>query len=949
MMRRLLVVWLILGAGCSSGDVDPAGECGAQGECPPGYTCEPVSRRCILSGGDAGAGFALSLTIEGGGAVVVSGAPSACTTGSCSFNFTSGTTVTLTAQPPPGASFVGWSGACAGSQPVVTVQMDADKACTATFGGARLTVAGAVSGASGAVTATSPDPGAVCAGASCTIQSGGSVTLSAPAIPGFRFAGWTGGGGCSGTSPVVQLTNVTISLSCTATYVAGVTVSGTAVGATATIAATSTSPGAVCVGGSCTVGAGATVTLTAPMLSGFRFAGWSGGASCASAAPSLTVASVTEDVACTAGYVQRFTVTGTAAGTAAAVVATSSDLTATCQGSSCVVDERGRATLAAPAVEGFRFAGWSGDCAGSDNPLLVTNVTSDRTCTATYVPRVLVSATVSGGPSQPVLAMSGQPAAMCGAGSCVVDVPGDVTLLAPVAVGYRFVSWSGTAACAGSSNPLVLIAVTQPQVCVATYLPRVTITGVVSGMAGVVTASSADALADCSAGNACSVDVPGNVTLTAPPPAEGTTFKGWGGVGCTGGSRVLQLAGQTASRTCTALYTRRVTVSVAAAPAGLAVATFSSTSSTAECTTTECTVDAGEHVRLHVEGGDNLRFVGWDGVPCAAASLDKLVDLALQVEGSCTATFVDFRTSDRPLATSRWGTPTGWLDEEREPIAMPLRAVAGARYECRTGRTRVAGPSHYESQLWRACDGGSGLTPVVYGLPVDGDPNGSYRTEVRLAIVAYRSASLVHEYYAHDSLDGARRCPVEATDAEILAAVNQLELPYAYAFAADDVVANPFVRLTLSFGIYNHLAKVGTPLLPSPFAFDVLSLRHGFRLLSRGLLPRRYLVVRREFESSRQLRYRGVSSCLNTYDFGWKWVVLGGKLPGNPRQQRLHCAALVMNAQGRGHCLARDAQGVLRSIAYSNTAWEKLLQAKSFSPKNRAGCTTEGCGLYLPD
>ena len=51
----------------------------------------------------------------------------------CSAKFTQGTTVTLTATPPDGKSFVGWSGACSGSASTCSVSIVKDTSVQATF------------------------------------------------------------------------------------------------------------------------------------------------------------------------------------------------------------------------------------------------------------------------------------------------------------------------------------------------------------------------------------------------------------------------------------------------------------------------------------------------------------------------------------------------------------------------------------------------------------------------------------------------------------------------------------------------------------------------------------------------------------------------------------------------------------------------------------------------
>ncbi len=52
----------------------------------------------------------------------------------CSAHYAPGTAVTLTATPPAGKSFVGWSGACSGAASMCTVTMTSSQSVQATFG-----------------------------------------------------------------------------------------------------------------------------------------------------------------------------------------------------------------------------------------------------------------------------------------------------------------------------------------------------------------------------------------------------------------------------------------------------------------------------------------------------------------------------------------------------------------------------------------------------------------------------------------------------------------------------------------------------------------------------------------------------------------------------------------------------------------------------------------------
>ncbi|MEN8176880.1 MAG: hypothetical protein ABFS23_14030, partial [Pseudomonadota bacterium] len=77
--------------------------------------------------------LALSTTISGPGSVTSSPAGLACSSGTCTANFVSNSTVTLTATPSSGATFSGWSGACTGTSSSCAVTLTTAKSVTATF------------------------------------------------------------------------------------------------------------------------------------------------------------------------------------------------------------------------------------------------------------------------------------------------------------------------------------------------------------------------------------------------------------------------------------------------------------------------------------------------------------------------------------------------------------------------------------------------------------------------------------------------------------------------------------------------------------------------------------------------------------------------------------------------------------------------------------------------
>jgi len=151
--------------------------------------------------------FALTVVKFGTGTGNVSSTPAGISCGAtCSAYFTSGTSVTLTAAPNAGSSFVAWNGAACGSALNCTVTMDAATSVSATFDTTppptvnfALTVSKSGSGAG----TVSSQPAGIDCGATCTANfaSGSSVTLTAAPLSGSSFTSWSGA--CSGSGACV--------------------------------------------------------------------------------------------------------------------------------------------------------------------------------------------------------------------------------------------------------------------------------------------------------------------------------------------------------------------------------------------------------------------------------------------------------------------------------------------------------------------------------------------------------------------------------------------------------------------------------------------------------------------------------------------------------------------------------------------------------------------------
>lgn len=139
-----------------------------------------------------------------GGAVLSVPAGVNCGT-TCTADFTSGTMVQLTATPDANSTFGAWGGACSGTGPQCTVNMNAARNVTAIFSQRQhflhVTVAG-----SGTGRVTSSPNVVTCTASVCNafLTAGTMVTLTATATGSSTFAGWSGA--CTGTTGTCVVT-----------------------------------------------------------------------------------------------------------------------------------------------------------------------------------------------------------------------------------------------------------------------------------------------------------------------------------------------------------------------------------------------------------------------------------------------------------------------------------------------------------------------------------------------------------------------------------------------------------------------------------------------------------------------------------------------------------------------------------------------------------------------
>ncbi len=236
--------------------------------------------------------YQLSVSKTGSGTINPSGINS----------YSSGASVTITANPSSGYTLSSWSGACSfiSTPPpsnTCTLTMNSDKTATANFTATpattyTLTVTN-VSPSRGTVTGTGINCGTDC---SQSYNSGTLVTLTATANVGYIFSGW--GGICTGTTGACTVTMDADNKSVTAGFIPvpvttyRLTVNRSPV---ASGAVTSSPTGIDCGAGQADCwedyNSGTQVTLTANPASGYTFTGWSGTVVCAGTGPCTTTMS----------------------------------------------------------------------------------------------------------------------------------------------------------------------------------------------------------------------------------------------------------------------------------------------------------------------------------------------------------------------------------------------------------------------------------------------------------------------------------------------------------------------------------------------------------------------------------------------------------------------------------------------------------------------------------
>ncbi len=314
--------------------------------------------------------FPLAVTVSGSGKVTSQPGGIDCGA-TCTAQFATDSTVTLTATPTPGWSFAGWTGACTGTGPCA-VTMGDPRTVTVTFAPPNTVYAVAV--AAGGGTVTSDVPGIVC-GAACVASFGAGVPVTLTASGPVAWGGaCTGSGAC--VVPVTRARSVTAAIGGVQPSQRPLAVSVTGKGSI--VSAVGISCGTAC---GALVPVGSRTTLSAVPAEGWIFAGWSG--SCNGVAASCVVLAQGA-MAAAASFVEAGTlfpvaVTKVGQGTVSSRP-TGIDCGRTCSRS---FPAGSTMTIEATPKKKWTFVRWDGACKGK-KPVCTLGLDGAKSVSATF-------------------------------------------------------------------------------------------------------------------------------------------------------------------------------------------------------------------------------------------------------------------------------------------------------------------------------------------------------------------------------------------------------------------------------------------------------------------------------------------------------------------------------------------------------------------------------------
>jgi hypothetical protein len=638
----------------------------------------------------------LTVSKSGAGSGTVTSSPAGINCGAtCSAQFSSGTSVTLTATPAAGSTFTGWSGGGCSGTGTCTFSLTTDTTVTATFALIQRTLTVSKNG-TGSGTVTSNPAGINC-GATCSAQydNGTSVTLTATGAAGSTFTGWSGGG-CSGTSTCSVSMNADATVTATFTLSAQPTLTVSKSGAGG--GTVTSSPAGIDCGATCTAAfaSGTSVTLTASAAAGSAFTGWSGGG--CSGTSTCTV-SLSSDTTVTASFAVVRTLVVAKAGSGSGSV-TSSPAGISC-GATCSADfvDGTSVTLTPSPASGSAFLGWSGGGCSASSAICVVSLTSNTNVTATFT--LLRSLTVNKTGTGSGTVTSDPPGMNCGATCHVYYVDGlTVTLTATPAAGSTFTGWSG-GGCSGTSTCVLVMNGDATVTATFTSTSLITLTVLKAG-GGTGTVTSSPAGIDCGA-TCVATYASGTVVTLSASWANDTLFEGWAGASC--GRASLCTVALTAPTTITATF-RAFTPQLLAGVTGTGSGVVTSAPSGIQCgDVCANTFPYGTAVTLTPGPVPGAAFAGWSGGCTGTGSCT----ITLTDDAAVTATFNDvtapqltmtgpaaYFLSGRSAAATWTVSDTGGSGLDHVEVAWTRRTVGGGTFSAwksQPGWTALTGTS----------------------------------------------------------------------------------------------------------------------------------------------------------------------------------------------------------------------------------------------------------------
>ena len=729
----------------------------------PIVTITPVnSRRLTVSTNGTGAG-----TVTSGDTPQTINCGTACKS-----NYTTGSTVTLTATPVSGSRFAGWSGGgCSGNASTCTVTMDVFQTVTATFNTLRaVTINKQQFGGQGDGTITSSPPGFLTCGSGCIdYDQGTSVTLTATPDSTSLFRGWETGGQTALASCQGQLTPCTFTptdrdLTVYANFAQNVLTVGKNGAGSGTIVS---SPTGISCGTTCSKlypwGTQVTLVATPDVGSHFQWASYP----CDTPAPTNTCTFTMDQGSRTivGSFVKNQETLSVSTPAANAANPAFGNVTSSPAGINCQLgcgttadpitsthnyEQFSQVTLTATPRTGTTndttFTGWGGACAASGtSPTCTVTMDTAKSVTANFalIPHytlTLAAPSPPGNGSGTITSGDSSQTINCGTTCSNAYYSGtQVTLTAtPDSATSQFAGWGG--ACTNTTGTCT-VTMSQAQRVTATFLLLKHTLSVSTNGTGTGKVTSTffksgggifpDESVDINCGTTCSgsYDHGDVVTLDAVEDQTvlsdvNSVFTGWSGA-CTNTTGSCQVTMDQA-RSVTATFARN-SHELDVATSGVGTGTVTSDLAGTDGHTINCGTGCSEVYDTYTRtGGGGIaftfvtltatptqadsRFTGWTGA--CAGNVTNQCSLTMDQARSTTATFDLNR-----LTVTRAGGGAGTVTSGDVPQTINCGAVCAANYPQNTQVTLTATPSNSPLSTFGAWTDGNGHNPCTNAQP----------------------------------------------------------------------------------------------------------------------------------------------------------------------------------------------------------------------------------------